>query len=100
MTASIRPGSKHDRADALHRERLEALALRRRIEAAAEALIALLDELDAPAEDLEPDADREPWLAAPEGHPSQLLWCRGSDDDREHDTEPPEDQPDPPGGWP
>ena len=47
-------------------------ALRSRIETAAEALIALLDEFDAPAEDLEPDADGEdggdwePWLACPE----------------------------------
>ncbi len=57
--------------------------LRRRIEAAAEALIALLDVIDAPDEDLEPEGDWEPWLAAPEGHPSQLLWCRGSDHDGE-----------------
>jgi hypothetical protein len=60
--------------------------LRRQIEAAAEALIALLDQLDAPTEDLEPDADWEPWLATPEGHPCQLHWCRGCDDDREHDA--------------
>ncbi len=88
MTTSTRPSSKPNRAGTLHRERLEALALRRRIEAAAEALIALLDQLDAPAEDLEPEADREPWLAAPEGHPCQLLWSRGCDDDREHDSQP------------
>ena len=62
--------------------------LRRRIEAAAEALIALLDQLDAPTEDLEPDADWEPWLAAPEDHPCQLHWCRGCDDDREHEDWP------------
>ena len=60
--------------------------LRRRIEAAAEALIALLDQLDAPTEDLEPDADWEPSLAAPEDHPCQLHWYRGCDDDREHDA--------------
>jgi hypothetical protein len=85
MTASTRSGSKTKRAGILHHECLEALALRRRIEAAAEALIALLDQLDAPAEDLEPDADWEPWLAAPEDHPCQLNWCRGCDDDREHE---------------
>jgi hypothetical protein len=62
--------------------------LRRRIEAAAEALIALLDQLDASTEDLEPDADWEPWLAAPEDHPCQLHWCRGCDDDREHEDRP------------
>ena len=62
--------------------------LRRWIEAAAEALIALLDQLDAPTEDLEPDADWEPWLAAPEDHPCQLHWCRGCDDDREHEDRP------------
>ena len=62
--------------------------LRQRIEAAAEALIALLDQLDAPTEDLEPDADWEPSLAAPEDHPCQLHWCRGCDDDREHEDRP------------
>ena len=88
--------SLHARTKGLHHpvhpcapERRQVLALRARIEAAAEALIALLDELDAPAEDLEPDADSEdngdwePWLAAPEGHPGQVLWCCGTDDDRE-----------------
>ena len=86
MSTSKRRGSKHARADALRREQQHVLALRHRIEAAAEALIALLDQLDAPAEDLEPDPDWEPWLAAPEGHPRQLPWCRGCDDDREHDA--------------
>ena len=57
--------------------------LRERLEATIEAAIALLDRLDAPAEDREPEEDWEPWLAAPEGHPCQLLWCRGADDDRE-----------------
>ena len=87
MNVSKRHGSKHARADALRREQQHALALRRRIEAAAEALIDLLDQLDAPSEDLEPDADWEPWLAAPEGHPCQLFWCLGCDDDREHEHE-------------
>ena len=58
-------------------------ALRQRLELAIEAAIALLDCLDAPAEDLEPDADWEPWLAVPEGHERQLPWCWGCDDDRE-----------------
>ncbi len=42
--------------------------LRERLEAAIEGAIALLDRLDAPAEDLEDCGDWEPWLAAPEGH--------------------------------
>ena len=88
MNASRRRGSRAGRADTLRREQQHVLALRRRVEAAAEALIALLDQLDAPAEDLEPDVDGEPWLAAPEGHPCQLLWCRGCDDDREHEAQP------------
>ena len=88
MTASKRHGLNHDRANALRCEQQHILALRRRVEAAVEALIALLDQLDASAEDLEPDADWEPWLAAPEGHPCQLLWCRGGDDDREHEAQP------------
>ncbi len=93
---SAKPWTLHARPKGVHhpvhpsaQERRQVLALRARIEAAAEALIALLDELDAPAEDLEPDADGEdggdwePWLAAPEGHERQLPWCRGGDDDRE-----------------
>ena len=52
-------------------------------EAAIEAAIALLDRIDAPAEDREDEGDWEPWLAAPEGHPQQLRWCCGADDDRE-----------------
>ena len=88
MNTSRRGGSKHHRANARRREQQHVLALRRRIEAAAEALIALLDQLDAPAGDLEADTDWEPWLAAPEGQPCQLLWCRGCDDDREHEAQP------------
>ena len=57
--------------------------LRERLEAAIEGAIALLDRLDALAEDLEDGGDWEPWLAAPEGHACQLLWCLGADDDRE-----------------
>ena len=59
------------------------LELRQRLELAIEAVNALLDRLDAPAEDLEDGGDWEPWLAAPEGHEQQLPWCRGGDDDRE-----------------
>ncbi len=57
--------------------------MRERLEAAVESAVALLDRLDAPAEDREPDACWEPWLATPEGHERQLPWCRGCDDDRE-----------------
>ena len=65
------------------REGCDLARLRERLEAAIESAIALLDRLDAPAEDREPDADWEPWLATPEGHERQLPWCRGYDDDRE-----------------
>ncbi len=74
MTLHARTEGLHHPAHPSAQARRQVLALRARIEAAAEALIALLDELDAPAEDGEPDADGEdngdwePWLAAPEGH--------------------------------
>ena len=89
MTLHARTKGLHHPVHPCAHERRQVLALRARIEAAAAALIALLDEIDAPAEDLEPDADGEdggdwePWLAAPEGHVRQLLWCRGGDDDWE-----------------
>ena len=70
-------------AQAGHSRDTDTLALRRRLEAAIEAAIALLDRLDAPGEDLEDEGLWEPWLAAPEGHPCQIPWCRGVDDDRE-----------------
>ncbi|MDP4026847.1 hypothetical protein Q8W71_30065 [Methylobacterium sp. NEAU 140] len=65
-------------------------SLRARVEAAAEIavdtaerLIAILDAWDGDA-DLEPDADAEPSLAAPENaHGSQVVWMRGGDGDRE-----------------
>ena len=65
-------------------------SLRARIEAAAEVavdtaerLFAILDRWDGDA-DLEPDADAEPSLAAPENHhDTQVGWCRGNDGDRE-----------------
>ena len=89
MTLHARPKGVHHPVYPFAQERRQVLALRARIEAAAEALVALLDELDAPAEDLEPDADGEdggdwePWLAAPEHCVRQLPWCRGCDHDRE-----------------
>ncbi len=70
-------------AQAGHSRDTDTLALRRRLEAAIEAAIALLDRLDAPGEDLEDEGDWEPWLAAPEGRVCQLCWARGADDDRE-----------------
>ncbi|TNC10707.1 hypothetical protein FF100_21335 [Methylobacterium terricola] len=45
-------------------------------------IILLLDEADGDP-DSEPDADREPSLAAPLGGASQVVWAAGSDDDRE-----------------
>ena len=48
--------------------------LRERLEAAIESAIALLDRLDAPAEDREPDADWEPWPATLEAHERQRPW--------------------------
>ncbi len=57
--------------------------LRRRLEAAVEMAITILDELDAIGEDLEDEGDREPWLACPENCGHQLCWARGADDDRE-----------------
>ena len=64
--------------------------LRARIEAAAEVAvdtaertIAILDGWDGDA-DLEPEADAEPSLAAPENHHgTQVGWCRGNDGERE-----------------
>lgn len=66
--------------------------LRTRLEEAAQSaldvadrIIAALDQIDGDA-DLEPDADAEPSLAAPEGHALQIGWCRGGDQDREADA--------------
>ena len=53
------------------------------LEEIGERVIALLDTWDGDA-DLEPDADAEPSLAAPENHHgTQVGWCRGNDGDRE-----------------
>ena len=86
MTLHARTKGLHRMVQPCARERRQVLALRARIEAAAEALIALLDELNAPTEDLEPDEDWEPWLAAPEHCERQLPWCRGTDDEREKNS--------------
>jgi hypothetical protein len=47
--------------------------------------ITILDTLDGDA-DLEDGGDGEPSLASPVGGESQIIWCAGSDDDREHDN--------------
>jgi hypothetical protein len=57
---------------------------RRRVEAAIEALLALLDDCDGDL-DLEPDQDGEPSLGAPEYRQTQLCWMAGSDSDREQE---------------
>ncbi|WP_419828328.1 hypothetical protein [Methylobacterium sp.] len=49
----------------------------------ADRIIAVLDRMDGDTE-LEDGADAEPSLAAPENHTgSQVVWMRGSDQDRE-----------------
>lgn len=45
-------------------------------------VIDILDETDGDA-DLEDGGDGEPSLASPAGGESQIIWCAGSDDDRE-----------------
>lgn len=50
---------------------------------AVDQLVAALDDIDEPSTDLEPDADGEPSLGAPEGHGSQVVWLRGGDRDLE-----------------
>ena len=51
-------------------------------ESLIEQAISILDALDGDA-DLEDGGDGEPSLAAPAGGESQIIWCAGSDDDRE-----------------
>ncbi len=53
-------------------------------ESLIEQAITILDTLDGDA-DLEDGGDGEPSLASPAGGESQIPWCAGSDDDREHD---------------
>ncbi len=52
-------------------------------ESLIEQAVSILDALDGDA-DLEDGGDGEPSLASPAGGESQLCWCAGSDDDREH----------------
>ena len=51
-------------------------------EALIEQAIEVLDAIDGDA-DLEDGGDAEPSLASPTGGDSQIIWCAGSDDDRE-----------------
>ncbi len=51
---------------------VEQASLRKRTEAAIEALVAMLDELDGDP-DLEPDNDDEPWLGWEGGQPSRFF---------------------------
>ena len=51
-------------------------------ESLIEHAITILDTLDGDA-DLEDGGDGEPSLASPAGGESQIIWCTGSDDDRE-----------------
>jgi hypothetical protein len=53
------------------------------VERVIQQAIDLLDEIDGD-QDLEDGGDGEPSLASPAGGASQVIWCAGSDDDREH----------------
>ncbi|WP_311274404.1 hypothetical protein [Methylobacterium sp. WCS2018Hpa-22] len=81
MTNVVRfPASRRIQATTIPREEFERLA-----ELAldiVDRIVALLDEADGDA-DLEPDADREPSLGAPEGHEGQVTWLRGGSRDAE-----------------
>lgn len=81
MTNVVRfPAARRIQATTIPREEFERLA-----ELAldiVDRIVALLDEADGDA-DLEPDADREPSLAAPIGGPCQIVWARGGDLDLE-----------------
>lgn len=63
-------------------ERLAELALD-----IVDRIVAILDEGDGDP-DREDGGDSEPSLGAPEDHVSQIVWLRGSDDDREDDNAP------------
>lgn len=91
--------------------------LRTKLEQAVERLIGVLDTIDAPEQDLEPqgddepDADGEPSLGAPETGPvndparyhsgSQLRWAKGNceDPEDEHDGREPSEDAEPSLGW-
>jgi hypothetical protein len=51
-------------------------------EALIQQAIDVLDEIDGDS-DLEDGGDAEPSLASPVGGDCQIIWCVGSDDDRE-----------------
>jgi hypothetical protein len=51
-------------------------------ESLIEQAITIVDALDGDA-DLEDGGDGEPSLASPSGGDGQIIWCAGSDDDRE-----------------
>ncbi len=51
-------------------------------ESLIEQAISILDTIDGDA-DLEDGGDGEPSLASPVGGESQIIWCAGSDDDRD-----------------
>ena len=55
-------------------------------ESLIEQAITILDTLDGDA-DIEDAGDGEPSLASPAGGESQIVWCAGSDDDRERDRQ-------------
>ena len=61
-------------------------ALRRRLEAAIECAIAVLDRLDADGEDLEDEGDAEPSLGSL-SWPDQRGWAMGGDADLEPDAD-------------
>ncbi|MCJ2082683.1 hypothetical protein [Methylobacterium sp. J-090] len=81
MTNVVRfPATRRVPAATIPREEFERLA-----ELALDVvdrIVALLDATDGDA-DLEPDADGEPSLGAPEEHDSQVTWLRGGDRDIE-----------------
>lgn len=86
MSTVVRfPGGKKSEAAPIPREEFEKLA-----ELAldiVDRIVALLDAEDGDA-DAEDGGDTEPSLGAPEGHESQIIWLRGSAEDREDDSIP------------
>lgn len=81
MTNIIRfPASGRLQATTIPREEFERLAdLALDV---VDRIVAILDAADGDS-DMEPDADAEPSLGAPEGHQSQVAWLRGGDQDFE-----------------
>lgn len=74
------PASRRIQATTIPREEFERLA-----ELALDVvdrIVAILDAADGDA-DFEPDADKEPSLAAPLGGPCQIVWMAGGDRDLE-----------------